>query len=61
MATTGYTLILVWYAMSQSYMRPDKPYPQVVIHKFDRPSQCQQALATIKQMANGKSIEGTCI
>lgn len=61
MTMTGYTLVLVWYAVSQSYMRPTEHYPQVVVHKFDRPSQCQQALATIKQMANGKSIEGTCI
>lgn len=55
------TLILVWYAMSQSYMRETKYYPQVVVHTFRSPSECQQALATIKQMANGKKIEGTCI
>ncbi len=61
MATTGYTLILVWYALSQSHMRADHYYPQVVVHQFRYPSECQQALATIKQMANGKKIEGTCI
>ena len=57
----GYTLILVWYAISQSYMRTTAHYPQVEIHQFRTPSECQKALAVIKQMANGKSIEGTCI
>lgn len=58
---TGYTLILVWFAINQSYMRQDKHYPQVEIHQFRTPSDCQKALAVIRQMANGKSIEGTCI
>lgn len=58
---SGATLILVWYAVSQSHMRETKYYPQVVVHEFKYPTACKQALTTIKQMANGKSIEGTCI
>jgi hypothetical protein len=58
---SGYTLILMWYAVSQGYKSPDLYYPQVTIHTFSYPRQCQEALKTIKQMANGKLIEGTCI
>ena len=58
---SGYTLILVWYALSQSYQRTDQYYPQVTIHTFRYPSQCQEALKTVMQMANGKSIQATCI
>ena len=44
-------LIVVWFAVSQSYARPSTVWPEVHTQTFRDPEACNRAAATIKSMA----------
>lgn len=54
-------LIVMWFAVSQSYMRDTVHYPQVEMQAFQSRKSCEKAAAVVKQMANGKTVQVACV
>jgi hypothetical protein len=50
----------MWFAVSQSYYRVDKYYPQVSMQVFKTQDACADAAEKIKRMANGHTVEAYC-
>ena len=54
-------LIVMWFAVNQSYLRNTEYYPQVQMQAFQSRKACEAAASTIKRMANGKKVETVCV
>ena len=54
-------LIVMWFAVSQSYMRETEYYPQINMQTFQSMKACEAAAVVLKKMANGKNVQTACI